>query len=908
MAIVNNRNKIILLFLISLALILGIWRLFIDQDISKNNIPVSKTQDQTVITEKTKTVQEVEIVSDPKVSDKKVRLESSKSQSPFLTVNVQEKETGKPIEVFDFKLSKFDDIAWRWKTIVHETVRNRDGLFTCPLLVDGRLYLNVGTSRHVRFKKTIFEDYKITDGSQHIEIVLDKGIEVTGLVVEHATDKPVQGALVVESNKSIVRPDLFSKFPHSCIHAWTDNNGVFILKGLDKSKRRIRGQLLAKNFSFYAIHPDFAEGAARYLTEEIKDVKIRLKKGYRVYGKVLDDKTMQPLKGVCISVKSKKTSFCRYVLTKEDGSYRSAPTHQGELIVKASPSDGVAFIEVTKKAEIINKDIEVSFGNTTEKLVIWKGKVLDRDGQPMKSAKLKLQLKAILVKTDLIVSNDYKGTCNKDGCFELPKLLPGRYDVDVWCPEFAEYLNWGEVVFDKPGLFEKDLPFIGRGAVVSGVVVVAPGAKLPEDTDISVLAYNFEKSTQQETQLNLDDSTFYFPYLPSGTYSFYCRYCDPAHLVKLNDGQVVDNLRLVAYPKGELRIFLEGFTDEELKNLVVTIDSIEGQERSFPVNEKEHKWTLNEGDYILYLGKQEQSCLNRKFHITLGATTDLVFHADELINLSPLTIKGSLKDSSGAPIPGAYLGFSTRHHVYRTSHEITCKTDKNGLFVSTNMRPGRWSVRCRIELPEFGQKSTLSTYIYGLVIPEIVDSSFSLDLVLSSCAIVGRIIDGESGMPINGDLDPWRVLIGDANMRWMGELYGKMGSVFEINHVSSGEYIICVQVPGYKQYVSKQVSVAEGRIVDLGDIRLTGCGILLLEVKSISGEPLRFEATCNRERMGGHSGNQMTLSKGKILFTDLTLGETIIEVKSHGYKTEQYKVNLLPAQKVTLQAKLRPSK
>jgi len=575
--------------------------------------------------------------------------------------------------------------------------------------------------------------------------------------------------------------------------------------------------------------------------------------------------------------------------------------------VTASPNGNSEFAQITRKSEIINKDVEVNFGESRDDFVTLTGRVLDREGQPISYARVDLLNKVTLIDTDLIQKSQ-SVKCNKDGAFKVFKLLPGRYDVNMEMPEFEAYINWGELVFNKPGTYEKDLSFVGNGAAVRGAVVAAPGTELPDDTYLGVYANNEQSGKQYGTKLNLEYSTFYFHHLPAGSYTFIYSDCDPVRGVKLIDGQVIDNLRLIVNPKGELRMLLEGFTDEELKPLFVIIGPIMDRDQEFALKEREQKWTLNEGDYHLYLAMSGLGAVDRDFHISPKTTTDLVFHADDVRGLAPQTIKGSLKLSSGAPVPGVDLNFSTHQYIIPKGYKMSCKTDEEGLFVLNKMAPGRWSVQCNIEFLNFDKKCTLTTYIHDLAIPSKANPSFTLDLVLSSGAISGRIVDKNSGAPITEQSVKWRVWLGDVNMRWMGELYGDLGSAFEFNHVSPGDYIIYIYYPGFERYTTKPFFITPGQVLDLGDIPLSGCGIIEIEVKNRSGEAIWFRALCNNKPMSGSSVNQKKSEMGKKLFTQLPLGEAIIEVFSHGYKSEKLKVELLPAKKVALLVVLKQLK
>lgn len=485
----------------------------------------------------------------------------------------------KAVKAFHVRLVRKGGADLPAMEVINETVKDEEGRFSFFLDEGGRHSLIVSSSRFVP-KKLENLDVHAEAGLIGVEVVMEHGVLVRGRVVADATGEPVEGALVIPMEGGKRRFSRFAKeleetlsgSPEYASHTYTDADGGFALTGFEGGRTLV------------AYHPDFAPGCNELKVWKFKkayqDLEIRLPSGYRIFGRVLDDRG-RPCGGVRITSRNHHIFRVEELTSKgarrinvlnvtlphpsvesgPDGRYCTAPIHPGRVFVAARQAGKPKavdrrFSEDMRGVEILDRDVELDFGPLPEH-VTWRGTFYEGldDSTPVPSG----AITAILTPADPDRFGDSiarKVLCNGKGRFEIPKLVPGKCRLDLTFPGMSRNVR-GQVVFiDRPGLLEQDIHL--ACATVHGVLVDAFSGEALGGKSYMLKVKNTQ-SKGSRFQLPLPASgSFTLRGLAPGVYTFlvegprfsYASVKD----VQLYDGQRVEDLRLAMTRNGELTV------------------------------------------------------------------------------------------------------------------------------------------------------------------------------------------------------------------------------------------------------------------------------------------------------------------------------------------------------------------
>jgi hypothetical protein len=289
------------------------------------------------------------------ISEEKPRMEQGgdmgRAGSPVIAGRVLDEATGESILSYDLRLYRDDPDGGRVE-VLRKAVKDPGGAFTLLLEKGGHYSLSVRTSRH---RPEVIDDLEVPDGGgcTELRVVMNPGRSVSGRVVEDLSGRPVEGALVVtDAHGYPIR--LEQGCPEYVVHAETDASGRFTLTGLSGDRQRIA-----------ALHPDFAQGFVG-IEPGGSEIEIRLKKGYRISGRVLDDDGLIQ-SGIMITVTGSGIAVPCAVFTDRDGRYLTDPVLPGLVQLRASvpPEGKKGFYPFNPRYTvivIIDRDVEADFG------------------------------------------------------------------------------------------------------------------------------------------------------------------------------------------------------------------------------------------------------------------------------------------------------------------------------------------------------------------------------------------------------------------------------------------------------------------------------------------------------------------------------------------------------------------
>lgn len=262
-------------------------------------------------------------------------------------------------------------------------------------------------------------------------------------------------------------------------------------------------------------------------------------------------------------------------------------------------------------------------------LVEWHGVVFDFTGEPLKSGEMTVWPEELFRSSDRQAKSGRKVSAIEEGRFLMRDLVPGKFRVEILCPDQRAPFRWGEICFFGPGSVEKDIHIAVSGGVVRGRVVDERTGEAPQGENLLVRAYRNPEREKPECEAFVDseDGSFYLRGLPAGSYlvvamgsltiSEFCR-----GLV-VQDGQVVDDLRLVIREPGKLRIEFAGFSLEELLGLDWIIVRSDGLKGNFPSRGLSETIPLAPGKWEFRLERAGIVHFQRSFEVTSRITSSL---------------------------------------------------------------------------------------------------------------------------------------------------------------------------------------------------------------------------------------------------------------------------------------------
>ncbi len=757
------------------------------------------------------------------------------SDRPMISGRVLEKGTGKPIKSFHFRLRHKDGKRGPWPVIVNETVRDEEGRFSIGLARGGDHTLTVRSSIHALAS---FGDLNIPDdvGLRDFVVELDPGSSVSGRVVEAATGKPVENALVgSERETELIR--IMMGHDEFSVHTYTDGKGRFCLKGLEEKRQKIA-----------ALHPDFAEGYVDVTPgRDAGEVVIELRPGYFVFGRALNDDG-DPLGGLVISLfgRNPRIPIARKDITASDGTYKVGPAEPGRLTVVARPppdenEGSFGFTNERKKAELIDGDIEINFGPEPGQ-VVWSGKVIDPTGLPVRGIEVSAGMDAAFMK-ESHSTNGGRARCGEDGSFVIRKLYPGRYRLYVDFPGQSGF-EWEEIAFEKPGPVERDL-LLECGAM-KGEIVDAETGRMAGATRCSAQLEMNRRPFKSYSTFEINDGTFCLRGLQAGTYTVSASGRDIPHSevegVEVTSGGIVEGVKIEVPPSGRVEMAFLGFSDEEYINYHFMM---EGGKYSHGSSSSKSSRTpvicLEPGEWRANFRLHDVGSIERTVRIDRDSIIEMAISREDFDPSSRiLAVAGTIVFSDGSPIEGAAVDFSASDipGLAEEESEFSGKTDETGRFVVDGFRPGSWNVR--IGVPGMG-----TDHLPKVVIPENSPNPFVYNATVFRGKVVGRVypdpavIDILAGTRISFHVNLKQVETGNRVGRSGYASPGEDGGrPFEVSFVPPGHYTLDAGGTAHARYKSPAFSIGEDETVELPPIMLELTDAVILKVTDTAGEDL----------------------------------------------------------------------
>lgn len=823
----------------------------------------------------------------------------------FCSGRVTDLKTGAPVQAFDFFLNLCHCDEDGGDTCIHETVRDEEGRFSFPLEKGGPGYIRICSSQY-RWKE--LWDIEISDesGLTDLKIELDPGLKLSGRVVEDATNRPISNAIVGPAmypfDTDVVWLRLLD-FNENCLHAVTDEEGRFILSGLHRNEKKIA-----------ALHSDFAEGIIHVTPGSEEEVEIRLKSGYRIYGRAMDDGG-KPVENILIQVFGDELPTRRALLTDSSGRFRTPPLRPGRVFLKAGPrpwseEEETEFTREHKVVDVVDADLEVNFGPAEEYLT-WRGVLYGFDGEPTTRGGL-IVLPAAM---DMREARRYRlrryAAFDEQGRFELSKLLPGRYRV-YWDKEWESPFGLGIFTLEDRDPIEWDID-LSRGASISGVLV-------DMETDKPIVGKKGTVQAWQSTGVRSSYSTdideegrFLLRGLTPGSYTLQANvertYSRRLIGVKVEKEGHLKDLKLAFFSWGRLQLRFEGF-EEIGVDIPFTLSLASGRTglkyyygthriKESGVLEKTFK--LGSGSWRASLAIEDLGYLERSFEISPDEISEVIITRNEVYPYEGfVALSGKVTRPGGGCAEGITLRF-TAYGVPRLpeGHEgLEAMSDGEGRFFLEGFKPGRWKVSAR--LSDGGWNN-----LPQLWIPSDIESPLSYDLVLQEGEVRGILFDEETGLAFRiGQPRQWKVSLQDVarDVYLCNYQGGDGGNRFDLKGLASGDYQLLVEAEGYEDFQTGAFHLEEGEVLDLGDIQLKPCGLLDLEVVDGAFEAVReYTVVCD-----GRNRYYDRIPDGKRRYDKLPLGLVTLTIKAKGYFDKSVEVHLEPARPMEAQVVLQP--
>jgi len=821
--------------------------------------------------------------ADPAAGGTEAALEKVAIKPEGITISgrVVDAVTRQPIPAFDLQLKRpAPENDPPWADVVHETVRNEKGLFSYTTGSAGRHRFWVSASTHIEKRASL--DIDPGQRLAHIEIALDPGAALRGRVIDGRTGLPVPGALV-GTTKYPGGGDLswvlFLGHGEHDVHAATDGQGGFTLRGLEKGTQTIA-----------ALHPAFAEGFVEADPGAGEEIEIRLEQGYRLRGTVRDDDG-KPVEGVLVKAWGRNLPFARVAQSDRAGRYETGPALPGWIHMEAVPPPGgtrtvANFTIESKNIELVDRDATVDFGPDPGH-VTWRGIFYDYDGSTLKGAKINVKRRHDQEYPRYERLHEAK--TDAEGRFVIKKLLLKQYAVEIWYPGRLAKIDWDDISFDRPGLVEKDI--VVSGGIVRGVVVdEITGERVVNDEAILLaMTSTFPYKTFMS---RLDaEGEFLFRGLPPERYSISCSIPNCPHPridpVTITGADVDVELRIAIALGGTLRMKFDGFDGTRQRRFSLLL--VGGGREEAARWSKDLNVTgsgteivrVEPGVYEATLTSDGLQPLTRSCRVTRGETTELFFDAGDFAkDASLVEVSGTVSFEDRSVAAGAWIFLSGPGY-----HSTT--TDSEGGFRFGALKPGRWSVK--VELSDGAECDRLD-----FVVPEGAADPHPVPLVLPLGRVWGTLCDSTVDQPLGTDSARWFLtLVDSATKEACGTVGNRRGSRFGFAGIPDGRYHLSISARGFAPRETEPFYLLAGESIDLGKIVLDRSGVVDIEVVDARGAAIASFAVAWGERTVRFWERQ-ALSPGKCRCFSLPLGEVEITVSAEGFAARSAKIVLEP--------------
>lgn len=755
-----------------------------------------------------------------------------------------------------------------------------------------------------------------------LTIRLDPGLQVSGQVVEEATGYPVAGVLVTTTMESRILGSMDTRGEALCTCARTDEEGRFLLQGIDPRDREV---------SLAALHPDFAEAILRTRPGD-RSAVIRLVRGHAIHGRVLDDGG-SPAPGIEITLRGPGIPVERRVFTGPEGSYVTPPIAPGRVEVSAAlperPRGSSArprFSPEMKTVEMQDRDLEVNFGPDPD-TVTWRGTLLDAGGKPVPRARISLRADA----SDETGSSLIRHVrCDEKGCFELGKLPLGRFLVHASVPAASFETILSPVTLDRPGVVEKDLHL--PGGSIRGAVLLAPSnepvpfgevrAKWhPSDRMGAVRGFGAIRTPVD------GEGRFAFKGLRPGRYTLFfvggsyffsvpgyrdaCTFEGPGfsegNTVVLRGDETVDGLRIVLQPTGRVRIEGTGFSPMEAERFEARFIR-PGYKASFNADRyhtdgtftRECRLRPGPWEVQLFLGEDSPAVVRRITVEPEGLTEIRVDRKSFPFSGNFTTVTGTVRFTDGRPAQGTrvrFLGCAPTEFGIYPAYRAVC--DTSGRYTLARIPPGTWE----ISLSGFTTPGAESTYrLPDLVISETPPEITPLDLEIPLGTVRGTLLDARQGQPLSAHGECRLRLLDAEARRPVLEQEVPPGARFELHGVPSGTFLVKVRAEGFLELATAPFTYQGPQPLDLGKVSLTPAAVLVVEARDLEGNPvdgpLFLDFPTDRA-----SGESLYLAPGRVRYC-LAPGVITASARVPGYRPRTFTVVVEGGKTVTVKVVL----
>jgi len=248
----------------------------------------------------------------------------------------------------------------------------------------------------------------ISVGAGNLEIVLEEGLSITGVVVD-GDGKPVGNSYLYCSTSSSDGKQRSNR------NAMTDSNGAFAVGGLEAGDCSFTIQSMGQSGQLVIQNGDKIPAGS-------KDVRLVATKGLTITGTVVDEAGVA-VKGAGVNAQPKGGGNVRggYATTKDDGSFE----------VTGLVSGGTYTINVNAQGRARGKSEDIAAGASGVRIVSPKGfeasgRLLDDKGAPVKSGRI------IARSTSDSNQVQFATIDGESGSFTLKGLAEGTYEVQAY--------------------------------------------------------------------------------------------------------------------------------------------------------------------------------------------------------------------------------------------------------------------------------------------------------------------------------------------------------------------------------------------------------------------------------------------------------------------------------------------
>lgn len=421
---------------------------------------------------------------------------------------------------------------------------------------------------------------------------------------------------------------------------------------------------------------------------------------------------------------------------------------------------------------------------------------------------------------EIVVDARIRTATDETGVAHVSGLSPGLHMVDVrskgWAP-----MRLGVSIGQDPGGVIERFVVLSAGAPIDGIVLDPDTRPLG---DASIVFWNASDGGWVQETTSHRDGRWHIDALPRGRYRVVASapgYLKSAEVIIECDGRLgVSQVELRVNTGAQISgivLDTEGKSVSDARVIVM----LHGRDYYELRTDRRGRFALaglSAGTYVVAAQTSTQASTAVQTEVQDRMSKDLE------LTLSDSRISGKVVDETGQPLADVRIEAQASSGSLSTTPERTITSDHNGEFCISGLEPGEYFLHGEwpaqwTPAPQSEARDPVRTGTKDAVV-----------VLPNSGSIVGRVLlDGQP-------LEYFGVLLSGAHIpTGIQTIDGRL----QLKHVTPGNYVLKLLAPTSRMTILKDLTIGNGRVLDLGNINLQRGQRIMGVVRDMTGAAIK---------------------------------------------------------------------